>query len=300
MSAASALKPTRALPSMVLKKFSSVKTVLEKFNSEMKLHHYGIRDFRPNVSFSFERGSFLVKTAENGMELEECLKLRFDVFHKEYMHKKRTIGVDIDKLDEICDHLVIFDKRVGRVIGTYRMNCSLFTDTFYSSNEFNMDEILARPGTKLELGRACIDREYRNGVVIALLWRAISEYVRRTGTEILFGCASVKTMEPLEIGLITKYLTDQGFMDFDQGVTATRKYKVKQIERVLEYLELNPFEYNKDEVEKLIPTLFHSYLKAGAKACGEPAIDRDFRCIDFLTCLKIDQMNPAFARKYNP
>lgn len=294
------LATARALkPRNVLKKIGSVKTALEKIDSEMKLHHYKIRNYEPNVRFHFERGHFIVKTAETGAELEECLKLRFAVFHKEYMKKKRSVGVDIDKLDYDCDHLVIFDKRVGRVIGTYRLNCSRFTDVFYSAGEFNMEQVLAMPGTKLELGRACIDREYRNGVVIALLWRGIAEYIQRTETKVLFGCGSIKTMEPLEIGLITKYLTDENHLTYDYGVTPTKKYKVKQLSRVLEYIEQNPFEYHKDEVAELVPTLFQSYLKAGAKIAGEPAIDREFRCIDFLVVLKMDELNRMHKGKYN-
>ncbi len=150
---ARALKPVR-----VLRKFDSVKSAFEKFDSELRLHHYKIREFKPNISFLFERGHYIVKTAENGAELEECLKLRYEVFHREYMEKKRETGVDVDALDIACDHLVIRDKRSGKVIGTYRLNSSHFTNTFYSASEFHMERLLEIPGAKLELGRACIGR----------------------------------------------------------------------------------------------------------------------------------------------
>lgn len=285
-------------PTRMRETFGSVKMALEKIDSEVRLHHYKIRNFEPHVRFQFERGHYIVKTAENGAELEQCLKLRFEVFHREYKNKKRTIGVDIDRLDDICDHLVIFDKRSQRVVGTYRLNSSLFNDTFYSQSEFHMDELLKESGNKLELGRACIDRDHRNGVIIALLWRGIAEYIQRTETKILFGCGSIKTMEPLEIGLLTKYMESEGLMHLAANVEPTRKYKVKQLNRVLDYIERNPYEYDKDDVEKRIPALFYSYLKAGAKVCGEPALDRDFHCIDFLIYLKIDEMSPLMKGKY--
>jgi putative hemolysin len=285
-------------PSRVLQKIGSMKTALEKFDSEVRLHHYKIRAFEPNITFQFERGNYIVKTAENGAELEACLKLRFEVFHREYMNKKRTIGVDIDKLDYDCDHLTILDKRENRVIGTYRLNSSLFTDTFYSTGEFQMERLLEMEGNKLELGRACIDKDHRNGVVIALLWRGMIEYISRTNTQLLFGCSSVKTMEPLEIGLITKYLIDEGHLTTEGSVTPTRKYKVKQLAPVLEYLESNPFEYNKEETGAKIPSLFRSYLRAGAKIYGEPALDRDFHCADFLTVLKMEELTALYKGKY--
>lgn len=291
--AAKALKPSR-----VLSKISSMKTALERFDSERKLHQYNVRNFEPNISFSFERGHFIVKTADNGAELEECLKLRFDVFHKEFMNKKRTYGVDIDKLDYACDHLVIYDKRLQKTIGTYRLNSSLYTDVFYSAGEFEMGKLVELEGNKLELGRACIDRDHRTGVVIALLWRGIAEYIQRTGTKFLFGCGSIKTMEPLEIGRLTKYFIETGALTFEFGTCPTKKFKVKTLNRSLEYLDSNPFEYRPGEIAEMIPPLFQSYLKMGAKLCGEPAIDREFHCIDFLTLVKIDEMNSAIKEKF--
>jgi putative hemolysin len=289
----------RALnPLRFREKLSSVKVALEKLDSEMKLHHYKVREFSPNVSFAFERGNYEVRTASGGDELEECLKLRYDVFHREYKNKKRSVGVDIDKLDYVCDHLLIFDRRSEKIIGTYRLNSSLFSNTFYSTNEFHMSELLDLPGNKLELGRACIAREHRNGVVISLLWRGIVEYIQRTDTKVLFGCASIKTMEPLEIGRLTKYFAEQGHSTSEFGITPTRKYQLKQLPSLLEYLDANPHACDYQSVESQVPSLVRAYLKAGAKLAAEPAIDREFRCIDFLCILKMDEMNDAHKGKF--
>lgn len=285
-------------PSRVLSKIKTVKTALEKLDIERKMHLYKVRHYKPHVTFQSERGHFIVKTAENGADLEQCIKLRFNVFHKEYMKKRRTYGVDIDKLDYVCDHLMIYDKRSQRTIGTYRLNSSLYNDSFYSAAEFDLGKLLDLEGNKLELGRACIEKEFRTGVVIALLWRGIAEYIQRTETKILFGCGSIKTMEPLEIGLLTKHFTDNGQLTYEFGVTPTKKYKVKQLTRVLDYIDTHRYEYVPEEVEKLVPPLFQSYIRMGAKICGEPAIDRDFNCIDFLTVVKMDEMNPAIREKF--
>jgi putative hemolysin len=280
------------------KTINSVRFAIEKIDSELKLHHYKIRNFEPKVEISIERGNYLVKTAENGVELEQCLKLRFDVFHREYMFKSNLTGVDVDSLDYSCDHLMIIDKRTEKTVGTYRLNSGLNSTSFYCETEFQMESLLGMPGRKLELGRACIDRENRNGVVIALLWRGIVDYIRKTQTEILFGCGSIKIMDPLKVGLLTKHFIETGVLTYEYGVKPTRKYKVRQLERVLQYLDRNPYEYRKEEVALLIPSLFNSYLKMGAKLCGEPAIDRPFHCIDFLTYIRMDQMNLSFRERF--
>lgn len=289
-------KPSKR--SRVLQKLKSVKQAFEKFDSERKLEQFQVRDFSPNVSLNFERGHYIVKTAENGRELEECLRLRFDVFHKEFINSSRMIGVDVDALDYICDHLLIYDKRSQKVIGTYRLNSSLYTDNFYSANEFNLGSLLEIEGNKLELGRACIDREHRSGVVIALLWRGIAEYIQRTDTKILFGCGSIKVTETMEIGVLTKHFADAGVLTHEYGVCPTKKYSIKHLDRALEYIENNPNEFKTDKIDQQIPPLFQAYLRMGGKLLGFPAIDREFNCVDFLTMVKMDEMSSSMKEKY--
>lgn len=276
----------------------TVKTKLEKLEASLKLHRHRIRDFKPNVEIWYERGNFRVQTARNGEELEQCLRLRFEVFHREFMGRRRTYGVDIDHMDFICDHLMIVDTKQNQVVGTYRLNSSKFTDEFYSAGEFSMDDITDMSGSKLELGRACITREHRTGIVIALLWRGISDYLKATEAKILFGCASVKTMDPLEIVSVAKWLADNGFTDETLKIKPTRKYRFRSFDRLTRRLERRPAAYDQHAARELIPNLFMAYLKAGAKVSAEPALDKDFQCIDFLMVMKVDQMKSAYAKKY--
>jgi len=277
----------------------SFKEVFERLNAQLKIHRHKIKNFSPHISFEFERGHFIVRTVVNGRELEQCLRLRFEVFHREFMGKNRTYGVDIDQFDFICDHLVIIDKRFDRTIGTYRLNCSKFNQEFYSAAEFDLGKLLGEPGFKLEMGRACIDKEYRTGAVMALLWRGIAEYIQLSESRYLFGCASVKTTDASESAAIYKWFKDNGHLDESFQIRPTEAYLMPGFaEAVAQLNSLTTSEAILAETEKNIPTLVHAYLKAGAKACGEPALDRDFSCIDFLMCLKIDEMSPLFARKY--
>ena len=45
-----------------------------------------------------------------------------------------------------------------------------------------------------------------------------------------------------------------------------------------------------------IPKLLRAYLALGAKICGPPALDREFKTIDFLTLLDLKTL-PAMARQ---
>ncbi len=279
---------------------------LEKFDTGLRLAFHRAKSYQPAVSFSLKAGPYTVKTVSNYEELVRCLRLRFEVFHLEYMQKNRVTGVDIDGLDMKCDHLAIFHGE--RVVGTYRMNSSRFTDRFYSSGEFEMDALLALPGAKLELGRACIAREHRDGRVIAALWRGISEYLRLTDTRYMFGCTSVKTVDVDEIAGVHRLLLAEGAVDTSLGVVPTRKHRVRDFATVVHDQALSTGEASDaasatasaaaTAASDLIPSLLMSYLKMNAKVCGEPALDREFGCFDYLTLLDIEQMPAAYRARY--
>jgi putative hemolysin len=55
-----------------------------------------------------------------------------------------------------------------------------------------------------------------------------------------------------------------------------------------------PLEQLAEEPPK-IPKLLRAYLSLGAKICGPPALDRQFKTIDFLTLLDLESL-PALAR----
>ena len=44
--------------------------------------------------------------------------------------------------------------------------------------------------------------------------------------------------------------------------------------------------------------LLQFYLKCGAQVCGEPALDKACKCIDYLTILDKEQMDAGAKRKY--
>lgn len=248
-----------------------------------------LKNFRANVHIQIERTNHIIKTADSTEELNAVLKLRHQVFLEELLHKTKKSGKDKDRFDKTCDHLMIIDKRTGELIGTYRLQSSLHTKKFYSATEFRMKMIQKLPGNKLELGRACVHKDHRNGLTIALLWEGIRAYAAASQTDYLFGCSSIKTMDHKEIREIYHYLKKQGHL-LDMHLLRPRaKFRVPGFKK---HLRLNPNLELSTEINHrdLIPSLLLSYLKAGAKVCGAPALDKSFKCIDFLTLLSIDQI----------
>lgn len=253
--------------------------------------------FRPKIRIEIERGNFIIKTVENARELEQVLKLRFEVFYQELLDKKAVITKDIDEFDFICDHLVIFDKEKQKYAGTYRLNLSIFSKRFYSAQEFNIKNFLNLPGIKLELGRACVDKQYRTGVIISMLWRGLVEYIKLSGTRYLFGCSSVKTMDKKEVALLYLYLMEHFKAPDVLMVEPTRNFRIPSFTEYTRQLILD--DQSASVAQSLIPPLLNFYLKSGAFVCGEPALDKSFKCVDFFTVLDMNNLKKSIEKKYD-
>ena len=47
-----------------------------------------------------------------------------------------------------------------------------------------------------------------------------------------------------------------------------------------------------------MPPLLKAYVRLGARACGEPCWDPDFKVADVLMLLDVDELNPAYSRHF--
>jgi putative hemolysin len=261
-----------------------------------------VHKFKPKIEVHYEKGPYIIKTASNVEELVQALKLRYLIFRKEFLDQENSRmslkRIDIDHFDFLADHLIIIEKNSGQVVGTYRLISSLFSQQFYSEREFNLRRLLERPGNKLELGRACIHKEYRNGSIISLLWRGIMQYILKTNTNLLFGCACIKTASPRQAALLYKFFMLKEKYKEEFFCPPTVAYSLPQLDLWINFLkrDLSPDELT--EAEQLIPPLCQAYLSAGAFLGGEPAYDSEFKCIDFLTILEVDNLNSNLWKRY--
>jgi putative hemolysin len=139
---------------------------------------------------------FYVRLARSWSEVEAAQRLRWRVFADEMgakLNSERS-GVDWDIFDDHCDHLLAFEAREGRVIGTYRIltpEGAARLGTCYSEREFDLTPLSVLRPRAAEVGRSCVDPAWRGSAVLALMWSALIEYARERGLSYLMGCASV-------------------------------------------------------------------------------------------------------------
>ncbi len=239
-------------------------------------------------------GHFIVKLAEYYEELEKALKLRFDIFNREMnegLNSSYTTGMDMDSYDDYCDHLIVVDTRCDKVVGTYRLLLGFVAENnigYYSESEFDMTAIRTIRGDKLELGRSCVHKDYRHAGVINLLWAGIARYIDIYGVRHLFGCGSLHTSDPDEVGMVYSYMNT-----FHRAGDEFTVYPVKK----LGGLSLACIVDRKTAFDKL-PPLIKGYLRLGALICGEPAYDEAFGTTDLFLLLETEKLIGRYKRRF--
>lgn len=236
-----------------------------------------------------EKPVLSVGWARHADEIVEAQRLRYKVFAEEMGARLNTTtpDLDVDMFDAFCDHLIVRDLRTLRVVGTYRVlppHQAKKLGTLYSESEFDLIRLTHLKPKMLELGRSCVHWDYRSGSVIMALWSGLGEYMTRYGYESMLGCASVSMA--------------------DGGHYAASLYT--QIRgKAMAPIEYHAFPRLALPVEELdgtldieAPPLLKGYLRLGAKICGAPAWDPDFNTADFLTLLRLADINPRYARHF--
>ena len=134
--------------------------------------------------------------ARNTEEVREAQSLRYQVFGVEMGANLRTLvpGHDVDIFDDFCEHLLVRDSAFGRVIGTYRVLTPTQAKRIggtYTDEEFDLTRLRDIRSQMVEVGRSCVHPDYRKGVVILSLWRALTLFMRSNDLHIMIGCGTI-------------------------------------------------------------------------------------------------------------
>jgi len=228
-------------------------------------------------------GAFTLRFASSEADLRAIYRLRFRVFNLELNEGLASAyedGCDSDRFDEACDHLLVEHPSTSEVVGTYRLQTGMTAAGkfgYYSAREFDFSPYENIRGSLVELGRAAIHRDYRSFQVVTLLWRGIISYAQERHARFLIGCSS---------------LTSQDHQEGSDMFWRLHDYQVEPALRTdpLPAFQCPIFPPSAHSPHAKPPKLLRAYLTVGARICGPPAIDREFKTIDFLTLLDIDQL----------
>ena len=234
------------------------------------------------------QASYASRLARDANEIRAAQTLRFEVFNLELnegLQQSYESRRDEDPFDAVCDHLLVEHVSTRQIVGTYRLQTGLHAAKnrgYYSEQEFDFRPFEPIRTELIELGRACVHQQHRNLVVLGLLWKGIADYAKQRGGRYLIGCSSITSQDATVGAAAYQELSRKHLAPPEWCTQPWPAYDC-------------PLEPVAAEAPK-IPKLLKAYLSLGAKICGPPALDRQFKTIDFLTLVDLQAL-PAAERK---
>jgi len=254
--------------------------------------------FKPITS-----GQLSVRLAENAAEVNAAQRLRYRIFCEE-MGGKANAQVqaerrDFDAYDEVCHHLLVIDNaRVGehKVVGTYRLlmrHNMLKVGNFYTETEYDVSKVKSFDGEVLELGRSCVEQQYRTRPVIQLLWHGIGSFIAEKDIKLMFGCASFHGTNIKEHSHALAYLYHYHLAATDICPRALPEY----------YVPMNTMP-KEDVVPRAaisaLPPLIKGYLRLNANVGDGAVQDFAYNTTDVSIVLQTDHVKAQYAQRYVP
>jgi putative hemolysin len=204
-------------------------------------------------------------------------------------------GKDADRFDEFCDHLLVREDNTGELVGCYRMlppPGAIAAGGLYTATEFDVTGLDTLQPSLVEMGRAVVRDDHRNGGVVLLMWAGILAYLDRCGYDYVCGCVSVPVDDPC--GPPGSQI--RGVRDF-----VMRRHAAPAEYTVYPYRPVTVAGKGLDDIDPparlSVPPLMRGYLRLGAQVFGEPAHDPAFGVGDFPTLLDKRKADTRYLKR---
>jgi L-ornithine Nalpha-acyltransferase len=234
---------------------------------------------------------FILRLARDDHDLTAAQRLRYRVFVEELGGDGALVDhearLERDEFDPHFDHLLLIDRRrepadLDYVVGVYRLlpgDRAEKLGRFYSETEYDLGPLKATGRRLLELGRSCVDRDYRGGTAMYLLWNALAEYVLDREIEVMFGVASFHGTDTRALAMPLAYLYHNHL--------APEDIRVRALSDHFQPMDL----IARDKLDRraamaATPALIKAYLRLGGFVGDGAWIDHAFNTTD--VCLLMD------------
>lgn len=248
-------------------------------------------------------GHLTLRLAETEADVYAAQRLRYRIFCEE-MGAAANLAVqqqkrDFDRFDDACYHLLVLDNtRVGdaRVVGTYRLLTGINMSrvgSFYTETEYDISPLKGFKGELMELGRSCVEQQYRTRPVIQMLWQGIGAFIQAADIKLMFGCASFHGVNVKEHQHALSYLYHYHMAPEGVRPTALPAHYVN--------MNLMPKE---DVVPRAalaaLPPLIKGYLRLNGVVGDGAVLDYAFNTCDVSIVVQTDLLQERYADRYLP
>ncbi|MFG1488997.1 GNAT family N-acyltransferase [Oceanospirillum sp. HFRX-1_2] len=245
-----------------------------------------------------------LKVAGSSEELKKAQRLRYEIFFNHHQSEKEVVendehsGLDVDRYDAFCKHLLVLDtEQEGVVVATTRVLLGSWLpdgEHYIAEDEFEIPFLKesAQEARKvsMEVGRSCVHPEYRDGGAIQLLWQGIAKFALDNDVRVIFGCASFHGVD------VDEHLNEISYLM--ANYPAPNKYQSRSLanENIV-YKAIN--EIDENIAVQRIPTLIKAYTKLGGVVGPQIYVDRVVNTIDILVIVDVDLIPRKFLNFFS-
>ncbi|MBP5343107.1 GNAT family N-acetyltransferase [bacterium] len=240
--------------------------------------------------FNVEKFKIRLMDKTNKEEVEKVQRLRYLYLLKDYNPSLPAEGVDADGYDDVSDSILVIDTEKDVIAGTYRVatNDTINGHKFLTEDEYDIHELIESGERFLELGRAVVHVDYRNGFVIQLLLLAIYHYATEHNCKYYIGLCSFHGVDPS--------IYDHGF-SFLARDYSFKKYNITACNNAFDLHFIDDDKIDILKAKEQLPSLLRMYLRLGHRVCVGGSIDYNFNSCDVLIILDSDAINIKYFNR---
>ncbi len=222
---------------------------------------------------------YSVRFAETPEDVRAAQRLRFRTFRG-----GEDEGLDQDKFDEICEHVLVEEGKTGNLVCTFRilpLESGKEIEKSYSAQFYELSRLHDIEGMIVEMGRFCIDPAYKDPDILRIAWGAMTKYVDDNDVELLFGCSSFH-------GTVEEEYEDAFALLKERHLAPKRwlpKVKAPRVFRFASKLKLK--KPNLKLAQRRMPPLLRTYLVMGGWVSDHAVVDNDLNTLHVFTGLQI-------------
>ncbi len=252
----------------------------------------------------FQFKNLEIRLVETPNDLDAVQALRYKIFYEDMgavpTDQQKELKRDVDDFDEVCDHLIIIDLEKSSanhpfIVGTYRLllgHIAEATTGFYSADKFDLENFIYAPEEILELGRSCIDAEYRRRGAMQLLWRGLSHYIDIHNVKLMFGCGSIHGTDVKEASKVLSYLHH-----FHRAPKYARPVAHSDIFVSMNQVSKNSIDTK--QVQRELPPLLKGYLRIGGYVGEGAVVDHNFNTIVVSIVVETDNLVSKYRSHFD-
>jgi putative hemolysin len=146
-----------------------------------------------NVNRAVGHGRYRARLAACAADVRAAQRLRHLAFVTLGGALPRPGGLDRDRCDARCRHVLVEEAGTGTLVCCFRLlhlRSGGQIERSYCAKYYDLSRLGNFPAPMLELGRFCLHPDHHHPDIMRTAWAAITRHVDQAKVEMLFGCSS--------------------------------------------------------------------------------------------------------------